>query len=182
MNHESSCISRLVVYVKTFHAESPLVPVPVLFRDEEPSQRGTLAARAIAEAWLLGCAATTRPMHGVGRCHYPPFLEIPDEEPWLPRGNGIVDEKCIMLVHPMTLRKGKSLLSTSFNGLILPSVGQFGQAIVFPCPLQTEQAGGRHHRQHRKGTAIFPFPNHPSLLFCAAMNTAMVAHSSTIST
>ena len=181
MNHQGSVVSRLVVNVHPLQAEAASVAIAVFFRHEETPEGRALTAWPVAKTGSPVSTAVTWAMHHIGAGNNLLFPKVPHKQTRLAGGNGVVNEQRVMFVHLVASCKGQSLASTLLNGFILTPVGNCRKPVVFPCPMDSEGCGSKHHQQHSPKNVSFLFPLHHFSMSEAAVRTTMDTHSNAIS-
>ena len=136
MNHQASCIRRLIIKVHAFKTETTLQAVPVILCYEKSAQGWALASWSIAEVRLFCGTSPTRPMHHVGTCNDLLTLKIPYEQSRFSWWNAVINKQSIVLVHIMSFGKGEGFFCSLLDCFILPAIREFWKSIIFPCPIQ----------------------------------------------
>ena len=154
----------------------------MFFSDPKPSQGGAFASGLITKNRSFVSTSTSRTMHHISTGNNLFLMEIPDEQTWSTRGYTIVHEQRIVLIHVVPFGKSQSLLCAFLYRFVFSAVRPFRQTVVFPCPVQAEDADGQKEHQNNRSAAPFLFSFHFSFSFDTAVSTAKDTHSSMIST
>ena len=154
----------------------------MFFSDEKSSQGGAFTSWLITKHRSFVSTTASRAMHHISAGNYLFLMEIPNEQAWRARWNAIVHEQGIVLIHVVPFGKSQSLLCAFLYRFVFSAVRPFRQTVVFPCPVQAEDADGQKEHQNNRSAAPFLFSFHFSFSFDTAVSTAMDTHSSMIST